>query len=120
MNEARSSGTVALLWALEETGETFSAEASDQLDRLNEFETVVVVCPPRHFSALRSRDCFFEALPAPDDIQRAGLSRDWDLYIRRRIARIRSNWSPDFEFVVGSPPESCFESLAALRKGQNF
>ncbi|MGX1495795.1 hypothetical protein ACSSV1_000816 [Labrenzia sp. MBR-25] len=111
LSDHRRQGTVALVWALDEAGDHLSSALKDQLEKLAEFETVVVVCPPRFFSALRSRGLFFETLPPPSDLSRSGVSANWDLYLKRRIARIRESWAPDFEFTVGSAPESYLLSL---------
>ncbi|WP_146048504.1 hypothetical protein [Roseibium marinum] len=111
LTEQRKRGSVALIWALDETAEHLSAGLSEKLAKLSGFETVVVVCPPRLFSALRSEGHFFETLPAPDDIRRSGVSSNWELYLRRRIARIRKNWGPDFEAVVGPDPEVYYETI---------
>ncbi|PVB59421.1 hypothetical protein [Labrenzia sp. 011] len=111
LTSQRKRGSVALIWALDETAEHLSAELSKKLAHLSGFETVVVVCPPRLFTALRSEGHFFETLPAPDDIRRSGVSSSWELYLRRRIARIRKNWGPDFEAVVGPEPEVYYESI---------
>lgn len=104
LSERRRQGSVALVWALDQDGERLSDEAMAQLDKLSDFDTVAVVCPPRYFSALRSMGLFFETLPQPEDIARSGISCDWELYLSRRIGRIRSSWAPDFEFTVGLPP----------------
>ena len=69
------------------------------------------MCPPRYFSALRSRGLFFETLPMSSDLPRYGASANWDLYLERRIARIRESWSPDFEFTIGTSPEGYVQSL---------
>jgi hypothetical protein len=60
---------------------------------------------------LRSRGCFFETLPPPADLPRCGIAASWDLYLSRRIVRIRENWAPDFEFTVGPSPEDYLRSL---------
>ncbi|WP_156510605.1 hypothetical protein [Labrenzia sp. OB1] len=111
LSQQRKRGSVALIWALAETGDRLSAGLSEKLAKLSGFETVVVVCPPRVFSLLRSEGHFFETLPAPDEILSSGISSNWALYLRRRIARIRKNWGPDFEAVVGPEPEVYFEAI---------
>ncbi|WP_299810553.1 hypothetical protein [uncultured Roseibium sp.] len=111
LSQLRKRGSVALIWALDETEDHLSAGLSDKLAKLSGFETVVVVCPPRLFSVLRSQGHFFETLPAPEDIGRSGISSNWELYLRRRIARIRKNWGPDFEAVEGPEPELYFDAI---------
>ncbi|MEE4015189.1 hypothetical protein V1T76_24195 [Roseibium sp. FZY0029] len=111
LSDHRRQGTVALVWALDEAEDHLSNALKDQLEKLAEFETVVIVCPPRFFSALRSRGLFFETLPPLSDLPRSGVSANWDLYLKRRIARIRESWAPDFEFTVGSAPEDYILSL---------
>jgi hypothetical protein len=114
LSDHRRQGTVALVWALDEAGDHLSGALKDQLEKIAEFETVVVICPPRYFSALRSRGLFFETLPLLPDLPRSGVSANWDLYLKRRIARIRESWVPDFEFTVGTAPE---DYLLSLRTG---
>ena len=111
LSEHRRQGTVALVWALDEADDHLSSALKSQLEKLAEFETIVVVCPPRYFSALRSRGLFFETLPMSSDLPRCGASANWDLYLERRIARIRESWSPDFEFTIGTSPEGYVQSL---------
>ncbi|MEM9630097.1 MAG: hypothetical protein AAGA50_02135 [Pseudomonadota bacterium] len=105
LSDERQQGNVALVWALDQDGDQLSEGLVEQLKKLNSFETVIVVCPPRYFAKLRSMDHFFETLPDQADIVRSGISRDWDLYLRRRVSRIRSTWAPDFEFTIGPSPE---------------
>ena len=90
LSDARKQGTVALVWALDQEGEQLSDDLLEQLKKLKSFETLTVVCPPRYFAQLRGMEHFFETLPDQPDIARSGLSRDWDLYLSRRISRIRS------------------------------
>ncbi|TYC48691.1 hypothetical protein FMN50_26945 [Rhodobacterales bacterium] len=111
LSEERRLRTVALVWALEDDGDPLSAELVDQLERLSDFETVAVVCPPRCFGALRSRGLFFETLPSRDEVARAGVACDWDLYLSRRVSRIRESWAPDFEFTLGRSPEDYLEQF---------
>ena len=105
LSDTRKQGNVALVWALDQAGEQLSDDLLEQLKKLKSFETVTVVCPPRYFAQLRGMEHFFETLPDQADIARSGLSRDWDLYLSRRISRIRSTWAPDFEFTIGLSPE---------------
>ncbi|WP_428650058.1 hypothetical protein [Roseibium sp.] len=105
LSDFRKAGNVALVWALDQHDDALSDEASLQLEKLEGFDTVVVVCPPRYFGTLRSRGLFFECLPVPADRALSGVTTNWDLYLKRRVARIRENWAPDFEFTVGRPPE---------------
>ncbi|MES0879176.1 hypothetical protein [Roseibium sp. SCP14] len=112
LSETRQQGNVALVWALDQEAEHLSEEVLSQLKKLNSFETVIVVCPPRHFSALRGMEHFFETLPSKSDIARSGIRRDWDLYLSRRISRIRSTWAPDFEFTVGPSPEDYLKNFS--------
>ncbi|GAB2183825.1 hypothetical protein [Roseibium sp. LAB1] len=112
LSEQRRKGTVALVWALDQASDHLSNALKDQLEKLAEFETIVVVCPPRYFSALRSRGLFFETLPPSSDFPRSGIPSNWDLYLTRRIARIRENWAPDFEFTVGQSPDDYILSLS--------
>ena len=111
LSERRRQGTVALVWALDQAGDQLSSALTEQLEKLAEFETVVVVCPPRYFSALRSRGLFFETLPPLSDLPRSGVSANWGIYLKRRVARIRESWAPDFEFTVGSSLEDYILSL---------
>ncbi len=114
LSDYSKSGNVALLWALDQDGEILSDEVIGQLEKLTGFETVIVVCPPRFFAWLRARGIFFESLPSRVDMGRSGVSSNWDLYMKRRVARIRENWAPDFEFTVGRTPECyCREVPAA-------
>jgi len=112
LTEQRRSGSVALVWALDQSGETLSEEVLAQLEKLSVFETVVVVCPPRFFPALRRAGHFFETLPAAADILKSETGSNWNLYLRRRVVRIRENWGPDFEVVVGPEPESFIHDVS--------
>ena len=49
-------------------------------------------CP--RFEPFRRRGLLFEYVPGPRDQARFAPDLDWDLYILRRLARLRRKWNP--------------------------
>jgi hypothetical protein len=108
LSAERRKGSVALVWSL-------GPDAPGALDRvaptLGAFDTVVVVTDGLDFRRFVEGGWRFEALPGPDLRARAP-GRDWSRYLARRVARIRADWAPDFETVLGQAPDD-FVAVAA-------
>lgn len=54
----------------------------------------IIVTDCSDFRLFREHDLLFEYLPPPAQQQRHAPTKPWDLYVTRRLTRLRRKWAP--------------------------